>query len=96
MQGENGVFVAASDFMKALPNHIARWFPGRFIALGTDGFGLSESREELREHFEVNAHYIAWAALCGLFGDDLIDHKLLSRARKDLGIAESKQNPAWF
>src|SRR5690606_29954126 len=50
-----GVFVAASDYIKALPDSIARWIPGRFVPLGTDGFGRSETREALRDFFEVDA-----------------------------------------
>ena len=60
---ETGVFVAASDYMKALPLSISRWFPSAYVALGTDGFGLSESRGALRDHFEVSSDWIAFAAL---------------------------------
>jgi pyruvate dehydrogenase E1 component len=63
---ETGVFVAASDYMKALPLGIAPWVPGRYVVLGTDGFGLSEGRPELRDHFEVSAGWIAYAALVAL------------------------------
>jgi pyruvate dehydrogenase E1 component len=52
--------------MKALPLGIAPWVPGRYIVLGTDGFGLSEGRPELRDHFEVSAAWVAYAALVGL------------------------------
>ena len=62
LEGESGVFVAASDWMKALPLSIAQWVPGPYTVLGTDGYGLSESREDLRRHFEVSARDIAWAA----------------------------------
>lgn len=91
---ESGVFVAASDFMKSMPNGIGRWFPGTFSALGTDGFGLSESRPDLRDHFEVDAKYIAWTALAGLFKDGAISQDQLNAARNDLNIPEQKQNPA--
>ena len=53
--------------MKALPNSIAPWMPGNFLLLGPDGYGLSESRQDLREYFEVSADYISHAALVGLF-----------------------------
>ena len=66
LEGEEGVFVAASDYMKALPQSIARWFPGPYAALGTDGYGLSESREALRDHFEVAREWIVFAALSTL------------------------------
>ena len=60
---EEGVFVAASDFMRALPEMIARWVPGGLFPLGTDGFGRSETRAALRRHFEVDAECITVAAL---------------------------------
>ena len=63
---ETGVFIAASDYMKALPGMIAPWVPGPYTVLGTDGFGLSESRERLRDHFEVSGEWIAFAALSSL------------------------------
>ncbi|MBW7931058.1 MAG: pyruvate dehydrogenase (acetyl-transferring), homodimeric type [Gammaproteobacteria bacterium] len=72
LAGEDGVFVAASDFMKALPLSIARWVPGPYTVLGTDGFGLSESREELRRHFEVNAAGIAHAAAASLAAQGIL------------------------
>ena len=66
LAGENGVFVAASDYMRALPLSIARWFPGAYTVLGTDGYGLSESREALRGYFEVSKEWIVFSALSTL------------------------------
>jgi pyruvate dehydrogenase E1 component len=66
LAAEPGVFVAASDYMKSLPLGIAPWMPGPYVVLGTDGFGLSEGRPELRDHFEVSAAWIAYAALTAL------------------------------
>ena len=66
LAAENGVFVAASDYMKSLPLLISRWFPGPYTVLGTDGYGLSESREALRGHFEVSREWIVFAALSTL------------------------------
>jgi pyruvate dehydrogenase E1 component len=63
LAGERGVFVAASDYLKALPMGISRWVPGPYTVLGTDGYGLSEGRPELRDYFEVSAAWIAYAAL---------------------------------
>ena len=63
---EEGIFVAASDYMKALPLGIARWLPGPCTVLGTDGYGLSESRDALRDHFEVSQGWIVFAALSTL------------------------------
>jgi pyruvate dehydrogenase E1 component len=58
-----GVFVSASDYMSALGELISRWVPGPYTVLGTDGYGLSESRAALRDHFEVSAAWVAHAAL---------------------------------
>lgn len=66
LEDEEGIFVAASDYQKALPESIKRWIPNEYLVLGTDGFGLSESREELRDHFEVSADWIVFAALSAL------------------------------
>ena len=66
LAGEEGVFVAASDYMRALPLTIARWLPGPVAVLGTDGYGLSESRAALRAYFEVSSEWIVFAALSTL------------------------------
>lgn len=63
---EHGVFLGVSDYIKAYPESIAQWIPGPFVTLGTDGFGLSESREDLREYFEIGPAHIALAALNAL------------------------------
>jgi pyruvate dehydrogenase E1 component len=61
-----GTIVAVTDFMKAVPDQIARWVPGHFVALGTDGFGRSDTREALRRHFETDAAHVVVAVLDGL------------------------------
>ena len=66
LEGEEGIFVAASDYMKALPLSITRWLPNACTVLGTDGYGLSESREDLRDYFEVSRDWITFAALSTL------------------------------
>ena len=58
---ESGIFVAATDYQQALPEMIARWIPGSYITLGTDGFGMSESRSALRDHFGISASAIVEA-----------------------------------
>jgi len=63
LKDSSGVFVAASDYQKSLPLSIERWVPGPYSVLGTDGYGLSESRAQLRDHFEVSGAWIAFAAL---------------------------------
>jgi pyruvate dehydrogenase E1 component len=90
---ETGVFVAASDYMKVLPATVAKWFPGPLHILGTDGFGRSDSRKELRDFFEVDARYIALAALHELAGNGTIKPAVVSAAMKELGIDPGKKNP---
>ena len=58
-----GPVLATSDWMRALPDQIAPWLPGRLTSLGTDGFGLSDTRESLRRHFEVDAKAVVSTAL---------------------------------
>jgi pyruvate dehydrogenase E1 component len=89
-----GAFVAASDFMKALPNCIAPWIPGRYVVLGTDGYGLSESREALREYFEVNPEHIVLAAMKALKDDGSNSTLATSALVRELGIDPDKDNPA--
>lgn len=93
-EGEPGIVVAATDYMKALPNSIAKWMPGAYTVLGTDGFGLSESRESLRDFFEVSADYIAQAALTTLYGENRIDQAALVKGLAELNIAAEKIDPA--
>ena len=58
--------MAVTDFMKAVPDQVARWVPGHFMPLGTDGFGRSDTREALRRHFETDAAHVVVAVLDGL------------------------------
>jgi pyruvate dehydrogenase E1 component len=88
-----GVLVAASDYLKTLPNMIAKWMPRRLAALGTDGFGRSEGRTSLRDFFEVDAKFIVLATLHELSADGKIDAKVVDQAIADLGIVQSKPNP---
>ena len=88
-----GACVVASDYLKALPDSIARWFPRPPVSLGTDGFGRSESREALRRYFEIDAATIAYAALVELFRQGKLDSKAIRRARKQLDIDPDKINP---
>ncbi len=90
---EQGVFVAASDYMKVLPATVAKWFPGPVHILGTDGFGRSDGRKELRDFFEVDARYIALAALHELVGKGVLEAAAVKSALKDLGIDHGKKNP---
>jgi pyruvate dehydrogenase E1 component len=88
-----GVLVAASDYLKTLPNMVSKWMPRRLASLGTDGFGRSEGRTSLREFFEVDSRYITLATLHELFVDGKIERSVLDKAIKDLGINTDKPNP---
>jgi len=88
------VFVAATDYIKTLPLTIAKWLPGKLIALGTDGFGRSDTREALRDYFEVDSRHITLAALNALAAEGKIDSKIPAKAIEDLEIDPDKQNPA--
>ena len=88
--GESGVFIAASDYMTSLTNSIAPWMPEHFTALGTDGYGLSESREALRDYFEVSDKFIIQAALHQLYSSKAIDRKTLRKQLKPLAIDGEK------
>ena len=93
LKGAPGVFVAASDYMKVLPESIAQWVPGRLFSLGTDGFGRSESRAALRDFFEVDAKHIVLATLTALARENKIKPEDLKRAVRDLNINPDKLNP---
>jgi pyruvate dehydrogenase E1 component len=88
-----GVLVAASDYLKTLPNMISKWLPRRLASLGTDGFGRSEGRSALREFFEVDARFIALATLHELFIDGKIERSVIDKAIKELGLDPEKLNP---
>jgi pyruvate dehydrogenase E1 component len=93
LERSTGPFIAASDYMKTVPDQIRQWVPGRYAVLGTDGFGRSDSRAELRRFFEVNRHYIVIAALKCLADDGKIDVRTVPKAMQAFGIDPEKPNP---
>ncbi len=86
--------IAATDYTSSLPDLVARWLPGPLTALGTDGFGRSDTREALRDFFEVDANHVVWSALSALSRRDEIDGDVLMRAREQLGIDPNRLDPA--
>jgi pyruvate dehydrogenase E1 component len=88
-----GAVVCVSDFVKALPYSLARFCPAEMVALGTDGFGRSDSREALRDFFEVDAKHIVLAALGALAREDRFPQSRLEKAAKQLDIDPKKPNP---
>jgi len=90
---EKGVFVAASDYLKALPASIAKFLPGPVTLLGTDGYGRSDTRAALRDFFEVDARHIAFAALSAMAREKKVDTTVIRKARKELEIDPQRANP---
>ncbi len=93
LDGEQGVLVAATDYLKVLPSMISKWAPRRLATLGTDGFGRSEGRESLRDFFEVDSRFIVVATLHELAQDGLVGEATVQNAIKELNINPDKPNP---
>ena len=93
LDGTEGVFVAASDYVKALPESVGKWFPKTPVALGTDGFGRSESRAELRRFFGVDAASIVIATLDALAREGKIERTVVDQAIADFGVDADAPNP---
>lgn len=96
MLADGNPVVAVSDYMKAVPDQIAKYIPGKMITLGTDGFGMSDTREALRDHFEIDHRYIVYSTLYGLAEEGKFDKARLTPIMSDLGIDAEKPNPASY
>jgi pyruvate dehydrogenase E1 component len=92
--GTQGPIIAASDYMKSVPDGLSPWLGGRLVTLGTDGFGRSDNREHLRRHFEVSAEAIVGATLSRLARDGSFDAKKATKAMKELGLDAEANDPA--
>jgi pyruvate dehydrogenase E1 component len=93
LAGRAGPFVAASDYVRNVPEQIRQWVPGRYVVLGTDGYGRSDAREALRHHFEVDRRFIALATLRALADEGKLGLDVVQRAIVALGIDAAKPNP---
>jgi pyruvate dehydrogenase E1 component len=93
LKEHEGPVVAATDYMRIVPDQIREWVGGRYVTLGTDGYGRSDSRAALRKHFEVDRNYIAIAALKALADEGKVDQATLTGAMKALGVDSSKPVP---
>lgn len=93
LAGVQGPFIASSDYVRAVPEQLIRYIPGDYFVLGTDGFGRSESRENLRRHFEVDAASIVIATLYRLLAARMVDVHEVKQAIQDLGYNPDKPNP---
>ena len=94
LQGTEGPIIAASDYMKSVPDQLAPWLSTRLVSLGTDGFGRSDNREYLRRHFEVNAESVVVATLSRLARDGKFDQAKAEQAFAELGVDTETADPA--
>ena len=97
LESAQGPVICATDYMKQYSEQLRAYMPeGKtFVTLGTDGFGRSDSREKLREFFEVDRHYVVLATLSALVRDGELDKKVLKKAIKDFGISADKLDPLY-
>ncbi|MBP6514660.1 MAG: pyruvate dehydrogenase (acetyl-transferring), homodimeric type [Steroidobacteraceae bacterium] len=93
LQQSDGPFIAVSDYMKVVADQLRQWVPGRYVALGADGYGRSDARAELRDFFEVDRRWIAYAALKALADEGRLDVDMVTAAQAKLGIDPAKPNP---
>ncbi len=93
LEGAEGAFVGVSDWIKLNQGQLAPWMPAHYTALGTDGFGLSEGRELLRDYFEISAKYIAFATVRNLQEQGKIADKAVSDFMKKYSIVSDKTDP---
>jgi pyruvate dehydrogenase E1 component len=90
---EGGPVVAATDWLKALPDMVSRWLPPYYVSLGTDGFGRSDTRENLRALFEIDPPHIAAATMVALVRCGALEPKVAAKAIRDLGLDPEKVDP---
>ena len=89
----SGPVIAATDYLRAVPDMIRAWAPRRYVTLGTDGFGRSDTRASLRDFFEVDHRHVALAALHALAEDGTISRAIVAEAIKRYGIDAARANP---
>lgn len=86
LENEEGPFVAVSDSMRMVPDQIAKWVPGGLLSLGTDGFGRSDTREDLRRFFEIDPPHIVVAVLYSLAEKGQVKKSVVKKAIEELGV----------
>ena len=96
LQDEEGVFVAVSDYMKMVPEQIAPWVPGGLTTLGTDGFGRSDTRANLRRFFEVDGELTTIATLYAIYQKGLLPAQTVEDAIKKLDVDPEKSFPFYL
>jgi len=95
LAGRSGPFIAATDYIRNYADQIRKWVPGNYEVLGTDGFGRSDTRAQLRKHFEVNRYHVTVAALKALADEGSIPSSKVAEAIKKYEIDPEKQNPLY-
>jgi pyruvate dehydrogenase E1 component len=93
LEGREGPVVAASDYLRIVPEMVARWIPRAFVPLGTDGYGRSDTREALRRFFEVDAEHIVVATLSALAAEGRLPAAKVAQAIGDFGIEADAPDP---
>ena len=93
--GVNGPFISSSDNVRLVGEQIRRWVPGDYTVLGTDGFGRSDTRRQLRRHFDIDAECVTYATLLALAKQGQFDKGRLPQVLKDLGIDADKIDPQY-
>jgi pyruvate dehydrogenase E1 component len=93
LEGRPGPVIAATDYVRAYADQIRAFIPARYTVLGTDGFGRSDTRANLRRFFEVDRYYIAHAAIAALAQEGKMNAKDVARALKEFKIDPDKANP---
>jgi pyruvate dehydrogenase E1 component len=95
LEGAAGPVVAVTDFMRAVPDQVARWVPRRFLPLGTDGYGRSDTREALRRHFEIDTGHVVVAVLSSLMADGTATAEQVKDAIARYGVDPEAVDPQW-
>ncbi|WP_372777868.1 pyruvate dehydrogenase (acetyl-transferring), homodimeric type [Litorivivens sp.] len=95
LDGRDGPVICATDYIKSYGEQIRPYINKRFVVLGTDGFGRSDTRSKLRHHFEVDRSFVALAALKALADEGEIERSVVSKAIQKLGINPDKPNPLY-
>ena len=93
LQAETGPFIAATDYMKSYSDQLREFIPGKFSVLGTDGYGRSDTRENLRKFFEVSREYIVIATLKALADEGAFEASVVVEAMRTLGVSSDKTDP---
>ena len=93
LHGRKGPVIIATDYIRAYTEQLREFIPSRYVTLGTDGFGRSDTRDNLRVFFEVNRFYVVVAALKALSDDGEIESKVVAQAIRKYGIDPEKPDP---